>query len=359
MLKRKFILFISLLIATCAIQAQVVFEVRIDTTQLRIGEQTGITLNVALDAQQKMSFPDFKVGQQIVPNIEIVDIAPTDTNYLNEGKRLEIVQHYTVTAWDSSFYYLPPFEIDIDGTKHSSKSLAMKVYTVDVDTTQLDKFFPPYGVMEPPFTWSDWKRIVAFSFLIALMCILAIYLFDRARKGKPIVRLVRRKKVLPPHRVAINEIEKIKAERKWAEEDSKEYYTLLTSTLRTYIQNRYGFNALDMTSTEIINRLMEEKNTSSLDDLREIFTTADLVKFAKYSTLINENDANLVAAVEYINQTKIEVETPAKPEPEIIKETDRKRMNQVIVIRIAAGILIVSSLALLCWVVWRITDLLM
>lgn len=359
MLKRKFILIISLLIATCAIQAQVVLEVRINTTQLRIGEQTGITLNVALDAQQKMSFPDFKVGQQIVPNIEIVDIAPTDTNYLNEGKRLEIVQHYTVTAWDSSFYYLPPFEIDIDGTKHSSKSLAMKVYTVDVDTTQLDKFFPPYGVMEPPFTWSDWKRIVAFSFLIALMCILAIYLFDRTRKGKPIVRLVRRKKVLLPHRVAINEIEKIKAERKWAEEDSKEYYTLLTSTLRTYIQNRYGFNALDMTSTEIINRLMEEENTSSLDDLREIFTTADLVKFAKYSTLINENDANLVAAVEYINQTKIEVETPAKPEPEIIKETDRKRMNQVIVIRIAAGILIVSSLALLCWVVWRITDLLM
>lgn len=34
--------------------------------------------------------------------------------------------------------------------------------------------------------------------------------------------------------------------------------------------------------------------------------TADLVKFAKYSTLINENDMNLVNAIEFINQTKQE-----------------------------------------------------
>ena len=35
-----------------------------------------------------------------------------------------------------------------------------------------------------------------------------------------------------------------------------------------------------------------------------LFQTADLVKFAKYNTLINENDANLVNAIEFINQTK-------------------------------------------------------
>ena len=30
------------------------------------------------------------------------------------------------------------------------------------------------------------------------------------------------------------------------------------------------------------------------------------MKFAKYSTLINENDMNLVNAIEFINQTKLE-----------------------------------------------------
>ena len=156
----------------------------------------------------------------------------------------------------------------------------------------------------------------------------------------------------------MTEIERIKSERKWAEEDSKEYYTLLTDTLRNYIRDRYGFNAMEMTSSEIIDRLVSENNEEALDELREIFRTADLVKFAKWSTLINENDANLVAAVEYVNQTKIEPDPNAKPEPEVIKETDQKRLTQVKIMRVAMIVLGVLSVALLAWVAWRTADLL-
>ena len=193
--------------------------------------------------------------------------------------------------------------------------------------------------------------------MLMIACI--IYLWYHVKHGKPIVRFVRRKKKLPPHQIAMTEIERIKSERKWAEEDSKEYYTLLTDTLRNYIRDRYGFNALEMTSSEIIDRLVSENNEEALDELREIFRTADLVKFAKWSTLINENDANLVAAVEYVNQTKIEPDPNAKPEPEVIKETDQKRLTQVKIMRVAMIVLGVLSVALLAWVAWRTTDLLM
>ena len=83
------------------------------------------------------------------------------------------------------------------------------------------------------------------------------------------------------------------------------------------------------------------------------------MKFAKYVTLINENDANLVAALEYVNQTKQEVDPNAKPEPEVIKETDKKRMNQVLAARVVMGVLIVISLCLTCWLIWRIYDILL
>ena len=201
--------------------------------------------------------------------------------------------------------------------------------------------------------------IVAGSFVVVILLIICAILFYHIVNGKPIVRIIRRKKILPPHKVAINEIERIKADRKWADEDSKEYYTLLTDTLRTYIKDRYGFNAMEMTSAEIIDRLISDNNEEALSELREIFTTADLVKFAKYNTLINENDANLVAALEYINQTKQEVDPNAKPEPEIIKETDKKRMNQVLAMRIIMSILVVISLCLTCWLIWRSVDILL
>lgn len=355
-MKKTIIPALALLALTTA-RAQVNVDVRIDSLQLLIGQQTGITLSVSMDASQKLEMPQMKSGQQLVPNVEVVQVMKPDTNLLNGGERMEVAQRYIVTAWDSAFYYLPPFKLKVDGKEYESKSLAMKVYTVDVDTLHLDQFFPPYGMMSPPFAWKDWHLLVGLSFLVALLALLAYFLMDRARKGKPIVRIIRRKKVLPPHKVAIDEIERIKAERKWAEEDSKEYYTLLTETLRTYIQNRYGFRAMEMTSGEIIERLLQENDEESLNELRDIFRTADLVKFAKWSTLINENDANLVAAVEYINQTKQEPDPNAKPEPEIIKETDQKRLNQVWAMRIASMVMALVALALVGWIAWRIMDL--
>ena len=339
--------------------AQVQVDVKLDSLQLFIGQQTGLTLSVTLDAKQKLRMPDIKKGQELIPNIEVVDLGNPDTAFLNDGKRMTVSQSYTITAWDSAFYYLPPMEVVVDTTRYESKSLALKVYTVDVDTLHLDQFFPPNGIMELPFLWEEWQLVVFGGVLFLLMLACIGYLWYHVKHGKPIVRFIRRKKKLPPHQVAMDEIERIKSERKWADEDSKEYYTLLTDTLRNYIRDRYGFNAMEMTSSEIIDRLISENNEEALDELREIFRTADLVKFAKYSTLINENDANLVAAVEYVNQTKIEVDPNAKPEPEIIKETDQKRLTQVKIMRVAMIVLGILSLALLAWIIWRSADLLM
>lgn len=357
-MKRQ-LLYIVYCLLSISSWAQVQVDVKIDSLQLFIGQQTNLTLSVTLDANQKLKMPDIKKGQELIPDIEVVEVAKPDTAVLNDGKRLTVSQAYTITAWDSAFYYLPPMQVMVDTTRYESKSLALKVYTVDVDTLHLDNFFPPNGIMELPFMWEEWRMVMFGSLLFLLMLVCVGVLYYHVKHGKPIVRFIRRKKKLPPHQVAMDEIERIKSERKWAEEDSKEYYTLLTDTLRNYIRDRYGFNAMEMTSNEIIERLIAENNEEALDELREIFRTADLVKFAKWSTLINENDANLVAAVEYVNQTKIEVDPNAKLEPEVIKETDQKRLTQVKIMRVAMSVLIVLSVALLAWIIWRSADLLM
>ena len=342
-----------------SVWAQVQVDVKLDSLQMFIGQQMDLTLSVTLDAKQKLVMPNIKKGQELIPDIEVVELGKPDTAVLNDGKRLTVSQAYTITAWDSAFYYLPPMMVKVDGKGYESKSLALKVYTIDVDTLHLDNFFPPNGIMELPFMWEEWRMVMFGSLLFLLMLACIGVLYYHVKHGKPIVRFIRRKKKLPPHQVAMDEIERIKNERKWAEEDSKEYYTLLTDTLRNYIRDRYGFNAMEMTSSEIIEKLISENNEEALDELREIFRTADLVKFAKWSTLINENDANLVAAVEYVNQTKIEVDPNAKPEPEVIKETDQKRLTQVKIMRVAMIVLGILSVALLAWIIWRSADLLM
>jgi CHASE3 domain sensor protein len=139
-------------------------------------------------------------------------------------------------------------------------------------------------------------------------------------------------------------------------ENQKEYYTKLTDTLRRYIEERYGFSAMEMTSSEIIERLMQT-DQQSLDELRQLFMTADLVKFAKYSTMINENDANLVNAIDFINQTKQEnqpTETVEKPQ---LSEADQRSQNERRVLKTVIWSLAVVSVALFGFVLYNVYQL--
>ena len=154
----------------------------------------------------------------------------------------------------------------------------------------------------------------------------------------------------------MKEIEQIKADKMVSSENQKEYYTKLTDTLRRYIEERYGFSAMEMTSSEIIERLMQT-DQQSLDELRQLFMTADLVKFAKYSTMINENDANLVNAIDFINQTKQEnqpTETVEKPQ---LSEADQRSQNERRVLKTVIWSLAVVSVALFGFVLYNVYQL--
>jgi len=350
-------LFLLLLLLPVLSFAQVVFEARIDTLVLLIGEQRELTLDVTCGAQQKLKMPDLRPLQPLTDKVEIVDFLSSDTTRLDEGKRMQVQNRYSITAWDSAFVYLPPFTVEVDGQPYQSKSLALKVIMIPVDTVHVDRFAPPKDIQNNPFSWDDWKPAIWLLVLNQLLVIALLWLYGRWRENKPIIRFVKRKVKLPPHQVAMSEIERIKGERKWAEEDSKEYYTQLTDTLRTYIKERYGFNATEMTSSEIIERLLQEQDETALAELRQLFTTADLVKFAKWTTLINENDANLVSAIDFINQTKMEVDPNAKPEVEEIPEEVKQSQKRSFAAKVVMWLMGFVAVLFLACALYLVIDL--
>ena len=255
-------------------------------------------------------------------------------------------------------YYLPPFPVLVNGDTVKSKSLALKVIAIDVDTTHYEKFFGPKDVQDNPFLWSEWAPLVWLTVLMLVLLALGGYLFKRLRDNKPIITYVRVVKKLLPHQKAMKEIEQIKADKMQTSENQKEYYTKLTDTIRRYIEERYGFSAMEMTSTEIIERLMQQGDQKALDELRMLFQTADLVKFAKYSTLINENDMNLVTAVDFINSTKAEnlpTEEVLRPQ---LSEEDQRSIKTRRVLKIVISVIAVVCLCLLAYVVYGTWELL-
>lgn len=304
---------------------QVTVRASIDSLQLLVGEQTKIHLEVSMDANRKLQLP--VINDTLVRGVEVLDIARPDTQKLNDNKRWVISQEYTVTSFDSALYYLPPLEVMVDDEKYRSESLALKVYSIPVDTLHPDQFFGPKTVVDVPIEWQDIDTMVYAFIIMLLLGAACVFFIVRFRNNKPIIRIIKIEPKLPPHQEAMKHIEEIKANKNVQREDPKLYYTELTDVIRTYIKDRFGFNALEMTSTEIIEHLLQVKDKESLKDLKYLFETADLVKFAKHAPMMNENDMNLVNAVDFINETKIEEDPNAKKEPTEIK-VEEKRSKQ-------------------------------
>ena len=321
---------------------QVTVDASIDSLQLLIGEQAKIKLEVSLDANQKLVMP--LLQDTIVRGVEILDIAKADTQFLNNGKRMLVNQEYTITSFDSALYYLPPFEVMVNDKAYYSKELALKVYSVPVDTLNPDKFFGPKEIRNVAITWEDISAIFWYTLFTVALSVLGYYLYKRFKDNKPIIKKIKVEPKLPPHMQALQDIERIKAEKSMRMNDPKAYYTDLTDVLRTYMAERFSFNAMEMTSTEIIDHLLEIKDKDSIQELKILFQTADLVKFAKHSPLMNENDMNLVNAIDFINHTKIEPDPNAKPEPtEITIEEKRSKQGRMILL----GSMVIISIIIL------------
>ena len=348
---------IILVTSALGLHAQVSVEAMIDSIQILVGQQAHVTLTAVAKENSKVEFPQFKPTQMITPGVEVLGSQELESQQEDNGFVTRATV-YTLTSFDDTLYYLPPMTVKIDGKPYKSKSLALKVLTIDVDTTNVDQFFGPKDVQDNPFQWSDWSLTFWLSVLMLVLLAICYYLYLRMRDNKPIITHIRIVKKLLPHQKAMQQIEQIKAEKMVTAEDSKEYYTRLTDTIRKYIEERYGFSAMEMTSSEIIAKLMETQDEGALSELRHLFLTADLVKFAKYSTLINENDMNLVNAIDFINQTKLEnepVEETVKPQ---LSEEDQRsqkarRLLKTIIIAIS-----VVCLALFGYVVFTLYQLL-
>lgn len=338
--------------------AQVSVVSEIDSIEIFVGQQTNVTLNAVVKKGQKLVFPDIKPAGLLVPGVEVVAVSHADTSVL-DNNMISVSKKYTITSFDEDLYYLPPMQVIVDGKKYASRNLALKVLTIPVDTLHPNQFFPPKDVQTPPFVWSEWRApfwgAVAFVVCLFVIVYLAVCLRDR----KPVIPTVRIIKKVLPHKRAMDAINSIKAERLVVSEDQKAYYTRLTDTLRKYIEERFGFNAMEMTTSEIIENLRQTGDNKMTEELKELFTTADLVKFAKHLALINENDANLLHAVEFINTTKTDaIQTEERVKQVLTRQEEQSMRVRIIIICVLAGLVVITVL-LLIYVAYHLYMLLM
>lgn len=192
-----------------------------------------------------------------------------------------------------------------DTLKFDPQSLT--VYSMQVDTAT----FRIKDLKEPvkyPLTFAEVAPWGAGVLALAALIFGLVLLVRRLRSRKADAEA----SAEPAYIVALRRLEKFRGEKFWAPDRQKQFYSGITDTLKEYIGSRYDFDAPEMTTGELFERLGTEKDLSPelFAKVEQLFRTADFVKFAKHTAEQEDNVAALPLAIRFVMETYKAEEEP-------------------------------------------------
>lgn len=305
-MKRLFKIFISLAAIFSASQcfaAGITATAKLDSAMLLMGKQTALHINVVglLKPEGQLSVID-----TMWRNIEIIDMgAPQITDLGNNRKELK--QDIIIQSFDSGMYAVPPVIYLQPGDTVATNSPVLKVIPVPVDTLKTIHDYADVSDVERKVLdyVPDWITDYGIWILLAVIVIgLALFVYFKwLRKGK--IPLLPKKKPVPPYNLAITALNNLRTQNLCERGEEKEFYTRLTDILRVYLDGRFHINAMEMTSTQIMDALRSNDETRQSEPMmKQILEIADFVKFAKVRPLPEDNKLAMESAVRFVEDTK-------------------------------------------------------
>lgn len=302
----------------------VTLKTTIDSTSIYIGDQTLIHLDLSQKLGDIVQLPYF--ADTITNGLFVLNMSKPDTVKL-AGDRIQIKLDYLVTSFDEGLYYIPPFKAIKGQDTALSNDLGLKVLAFNVEDTTDGAFFDIKPVYNAPWVFADYFFLVlgVFSGIwIILMILIALKKYRNRKAG--ILPVVPSEPLLPPDIEALQALEYVKQSKLWQTGYEKEYYTRITDTLRRYLERRFEVNAMEMTTSEIMDALKSsDKMKEVKNQLRLVLETADFVKFAKMSPMQDENEANLNRAIQVVKETRPVEDTKVEDESEMSNKSSEAK----------------------------------
>ncbi|RRA93846.1 BatD family protein [Paenimyroides viscosum] len=277
-------LVVALFLSLCTLAGFAQVTSAVDSTQIKIGSAFNLTIKATANEGSKVVFPN----QQNIGPFEVLEQSKTDT--ILDGKRMELIKKYTLTQFDSGAYVVPRLSVYIDGKNHQTNLFNIKVNNVTVDTLKQPMHDIKAQIGSETDTDKLWKYLFGILFSI-IAGVVAYFIVKRIQNKNlteedlyktPLEKVTKKLQLLDSKRLVLNG-------------DVKSYYSEMTDVIRDYIEEVFEIPAKESTTSEVIQMLFQTIKTKkiqlskeSINDLKRVLQTADLVKFAKSEPMMNE-----------------------------------------------------------------------
>ena len=292
MRKLFFILFTLILSLFCFGQKAII---TLDTNAILIGEQISFKIE-CVDIEKAINWPLF--NDTIVDGIEIISRSEIDTisNSNTDKNTYSFSQEYLITSWDSGAYYIAPIKLN---SNLSTEGLLLNVMSVSTDQNSEIK-----DIKEPLDAEYEFKDFMIWIILL-LTIILIVYLLKKYvfnTKDKVEKKII--KKIIPAHITALKELNHIEQKELWQSGKIKQYHSGISEILRKYMEHRFQFIALELTTDEILSHINNNISREEYVELQQVLQRADLAKFAKSKPNEEENKQSMELAKRFVDKTK-------------------------------------------------------
>jgi len=277
--------------------------VSIDKTEAHVGDRLTLTVSAVAKAGIAVMLP----AKLDTGKLEILDRNDGDKSGrdLGDGRRSHRFV-LGVAAYETGEIEVPPLEVTYLLPSGQVRSVQTEPLTVNVrPLVAPDEAHPELQPERPPRSaWVEDQRVVralkwgGIGLGAAIVLLTAALLIRRAwRRRTPaaaaaLANVPRR----APDAVAIEKLTALRQKGNFAVDGYRPFYFALTEIVREYLGARYGFDALEMTTTEVLDELKKraEHLVTEGAEVPRFFGDCDLVKFAKAGS----TDAAALAALD-------------------------------------------------------------
>jgi len=285
---------------------------------VQIGERFVVSLTATHRFNTSVVFPEATAGPGVFGDVEVLDRSVVTERYTGRdapGMRVDSVV-YTVTTFALDTARVPALPVQIvagaDTLTLTSQPMQIAVRsTVPPDAQGVRGLAPLAAFPGPRWPW------VLLTLVAVILVAGLIYWWRQRGADDALPAAPRRSAPEPsPYEAAVQRLRALEKQTDWTAPDALEaFFVDLSMTLRRYIANRLDVAALERTTGELIRDLQAHSipPPPAVDQLDDVLTEADLVKFADERPSGREGRAALETARSALDA--IERAVPAPPEP--------------------------------------------